>query len=121
MPKLNRVKKKRTTKIGNGKKISLRSRAQIKRNTYCVLIYTDKGEKLKYRIPSRRGIHRISENDGVSYTHIKLTGNLRLNSRIALYSQDGVVNGVIKRITASGPSTDVDAGDTPPIRRPGGH
>lgn len=50
-----------------------------------------------------RGIYKIDEKDGVPYTHIKIISNLRVNSRIMLYSQEGIVNGTIKRITAIGP------------------
>ena len=84
------------------------------------VIITEKGEKLAFRITRRRGIYKIDEKDGVPYTHIRIT-SLRVNSRIALYSQEGVVNGTVKRIVALDPSTDVEPGVTPPIKRPGGH
>lgn len=120
MPQMKRVKEVKPTKAGKRKRLSLRSRAQIKRNIYQVSIITEKGEKLAFRITRRRGIYKIDEKDGVPYTHIRIT-SLRVNSRIALYSQEGVVNGTVKRIVALDPSTDVEPGVTPPIKRPGGH
>ena len=52
---------------------------------------------------------------------IQIASSLKVNSRIKLYGKNGVVNGIIKRITFLDPSTDVEPGDTPPIKRPGGH
>lgn len=118
---VKRGKKMKPTMLGKRKRMSLHSRTQNNRNAYRISIVTEKGEKIAYRIIRRRGIYKIDENGETPYTRVKIVGNPRVNSRIKLYSKDGVVNGIIKRITSLGPSTDVEPGDTPPIRRPGGH
>ena len=105
-------------KVVKRKRMGLHSKTQ----TYRVSVVTEKGEELTYRIARRRGICKIDERGGVPYTHIKISSNLRVNARIALYSQAGAVNGTITKVAALDTSTDVDSGDNPPpIRRPGGH
>ena len=76
------------------------------------------GSTHRYGVGSFSKIDKKSE---VPYTHIKIASSLKVNSRIKLYGKNGVVNGIIKRITFLDPSTDVEPGDTPPIKRPGGH
>ena len=123
MLQMKRTEKMKLAKVGKRKVkgLRLRSRAQVKRNNYHVTIITEKGEKLTYRITRKRGIYKINKKGGALYTHAKVVGDLRVNSRIALYSNEGVVVGTIKKITALDPSTDVEPGNIPPIKKPGGH
>ena len=121
MSQMKRDKEIRPTKLGKRKRLSLRSRTQNKGNACNILIVTEKGEELTYRIARRRRIYKIDKKSEVPYTNIKSASSLKVNSRIKLYGKNGVVNGIIKRITFLDPSTDVEPGDTPPIKRPGGH
>lgn len=121
MSQMIRNKKVKPTTIGKKSQLSLRSKAQTRRYTYHVEVVTEKGEMLSCRIVNRRGINKIDNKDGTPYTHLRITSNLGINTKINLYSPKGVVKGTIKRITAMGPSTDVEPGNIPPIKRPGGH
>ena len=133
MAQMRRIKKMQSTKsrkrknqgfasLSQRKKHSLFPSVRRKRNACYVEVVSEKGEELTYRIDGRRGIYKIKKQGGVPYTHLKVISDLKVNSKILLYSQDGAIEGTIKKIAAlESPSTDVEPGAIPPIKRPGGH
>lgn len=119
---LSQRKKTGVGSLVQRKKHSLFPSVRRKRNACYVEVVSEKGEELTYRIDGRRGIYKIKKQGGVPYTHLKVISDLKVNSKILLYSQDGAIEGTIKKIAAlESPSTDVELGAIPPIKRPGGH
>lgn len=113
------MKKEKTKSTKVKKRMSMSSRAHVKKNRCRISIVTEKGEELTYRIAGRRRIYRIEEKG--PYTHLRITGIPRVASKIKLYGKAGAVNGTIKKINNLSPSTDVEPGDVQPIKKPGGH
>lgn len=118
---LKKNQKKNTSHTYKKKRLGLRPTSQIKKGNYEIVIITEKGERLTYRICRKRGGYKIVRTNNVPYTRIKLINNLKINSSILLYNQNKVIKGIVKSINALDPSTDVEPGEIPPTKRPGGH
>lgn len=121
MSQMKRLRKLKSTKASKRKRLGLQARAQIRRNLEHVLSVTEKEEKIKYRIALGRGKYIIEEKDGTPYTHIKARRYLKINSTGELYNRREGVNDTFQGITALDPSTDVEPGNKPPIKRQGEH